>query len=77
MPYYAVLIVTMVTSYTLILCLAMVLSPLLEFPTQALMHNIERWATQEPQAKRPTTALFSKNLVLNRKIREEPAHGEA
>ena len=79
MPYYAVLIVTMVTSYTLILLLAMVLSPLLEFPTQALMRNIERWSTEEPQPKRPTTAPFSKDIVLNRKIKEsaEPVHGQA
>lgn len=77
MPYYATLLITFVTSYSPILMLAMVLSPLLEFPTQALMRNIERWATQEPQPKRPTTALLSKDLVLDRKIRDEPAHGEA
>lgn len=76
MPYYCTLLITMVTSYTLILLLAMCLSPLLEFPTQALMRNVERWATVEPQAKRPTTAPFSKDLVLNRKIKESE-HGDA
>jgi hypothetical protein len=76
MPYYCTLIITLVTSYTLILLLGMFLSPLLEFPTQALMRNIERWATVEPQPKRPTTAPFSKDLVLNRKIKESE-HGDA
>lgn len=76
MPYWANLIVTLVTTYVLILLLALVLTPLLEFPTQALMRNIERWTKEEPRPKRPTTAPFSKDLVLNRKSKESAA-GEA
>jgi len=76
MPYWANLLVTLVTTYALILLLAWVMTPLLEFPTQALMRNIDRWTKEEPQAKRPTTAPFSKDLVLNRK-NKETAPGEA
>jgi hypothetical protein len=70
MPYWANLLVTLVTTYVWILVLAWVLTPLLEFPTQALMRNIERWTKEEPRPKRPTTAPFSKDLVLNRKRKD-------
>jgi hypothetical protein len=76
MPYWANLLVTLVTTYALILLLAVVLTPLLEFPTQAVMRNIDRWTKEEPRPKRPTTAPFSKDLVLNRKG-EESATVEA
>lgn len=76
MPYWANLLVTLVTTYALILLLALILTPLLDFPTQALMRNIDRWTKEEPMPKKPTTAPFSKDLVLNRKGKES-ATGEA
>ena len=76
MPYWANLLVTLVTTYTLILLLALILTPLLDYPTQALMRNIDWWTKEEPIPKRPTTTPFSKDLVLNRKGKES-ATGEA
>jgi peptidoglycan/LPS O-acetylase OafA/YrhL len=73
MPYWANLLVTLVTTYIMILLLAWILTPLLEFPTQALMRNIDRWTKEEPRPKRPTTAPFSKDIVLNRKDNESAA----
>jgi len=66
MPYWANLLVTLVTTYVMIFALAWVLTPLLEFPTLALMRNLERWTKEEPRPKMPTTAPFSKGIVLNR-----------
>lgn len=66
MPYWANLLVTFSTTYFWIFALAWILTPLLEFPTQAMMRNIDRWTKEEPKPKRPTTAPFSKDLVLNR-----------
>ena len=65
-PYWANLIVTLVTTYIMIFLLAWILTPLLEFPTLALMRNLDRWTKEEPRAKSPTTAPFSKDIVLNR-----------
>lgn len=66
LPYWANLLVTFTTTFFWIFALAWILTPLLEFPTQALMRNIDRWTKEEPKPKRPTTAPFSKGLVLNR-----------
>jgi peptidoglycan/LPS O-acetylase OafA/YrhL len=64
MPYWANLIVTLVTTYVMIFALAWVLTPLLE-------------TKEEPRAKRPTTAPFSKDIVLNRSGEESTASGGA
>lgn len=77
MPYWANLLVTLVTTYAVILLLAWVLTPLLEFPTLALMRNLERWTKEEPRPKRPTTAPFSKDIVLNRSGEEVAGDGGA
>lgn len=65
-PYWAVLLVTLITTYALIFLLASVLTPLIEFPTQALMRDLDRWVKDEPVKKRETTAPFSKDLVVKR-----------
>ena len=77
MPYWANLMVTLVTTYVMIFLLAWVLTPLLEFPTLALMRNLERWTKEEPRPKRPTTAPFSKDIVLNRSGEEVAGDGGA
>lgn len=76
LPYWANLLITSMTTYVLIFLLACVFTPLLEFPTQALMRNIDRWSKEEPLKKRATTAPFSKDIVLNRKSSSK-AIGEA
>ncbi|KAF2862309.1 glycoside hydrolase family 16 protein [Piedraia hortae CBS 480.64] len=70
-PYWANLIITFLTSYFWLFLLAYILTPLLEFPTQALMRNIDRWSKHEPVPKRRTTAPFGKAIVLNRNNNEE------
>lgn len=71
-PYWAVLLVTFVTTYALIFLLATVLTPLIEFPTQAVMRNLDRWTKDEPVPKRSTTAPFPKNMVLGRHGGDHP-----
>lgn len=66
LPYWANLLITLVTTYAMIFLLAWILAPLLEFPTQAVMRRIDRWTKEDPKPKRATTAPFSKDLVLNR-----------
>ncbi|KAI7231781.1 hypothetical protein KC330_g6247 [Hortaea werneckii] len=65
-PYWANLLITLITTYALLFLLATVLTPLMEFPTQALMRNIDRWTKDEPVPRRPTVAPFKKDLVENR-----------
>lgn len=65
-PYWANLLVNLITTYALIFLLATFLTPLIEFPTQAFMRNLDRWTKDEPVARRETTAPFSKELVVNR-----------
>ena len=67
LPYWANLLVTFSTTYVLIFALARAMAPLLEFPTQAVMRNLDRWSKEEPLGKRATTAPFSKDIVLDRK----------
>lgn len=73
LPYWGNLLVTLVTTYSWIFLLASVLTPLLEFPTQALMRNIDRWTKEEPVPKRSTIAPFRKELVVNRNGAEHGA----
>ncbi|KAK6389487.1 hypothetical protein LTR65_006658 [Meristemomyces frigidus] len=75
-PYWAVLLVTLVTTYTLIFALATVLSPAIDVPTQALMRTLDRWTKDEPVPKRRTTAPFSKDIVVNRQCGDQ-AVGES
>lgn len=65
-PYWANLLVTLITTYGFIFGLASVLTPLIDFPTQALMRNIDRWMKDEPRKKRRTTAPFTKAIVVDR-----------
>ncbi|GAB7365589.1 hypothetical protein MBLNU230_g6660t1 [Neophaeotheca triangularis] len=65
-PYWANLIITLVTTYAWIFILARVLTPLMEFPTQAFMRNLDRWTRDEPLPKRMTIAPFGKELVVKR-----------
>ncbi|WPH03549.1 Glycosyl hydrolases family 16 [Acrodontium crateriforme] len=65
-PYWANLLVTLVTTYGFIFGLASVLTPLIDFPTQALMRNIDRWMKDEPRKKRQSTAPFTKAIVIDR-----------
>ncbi|KAF2772416.1 hypothetical protein EJ03DRAFT_372162 [Teratosphaeria nubilosa] len=69
LPYWANLLITLVATYAVIFLLASILTPLIEFPTQAFMRNLDRWMKEEPKPKRLTTAPFGKQIVLNR-------HGE-
>lgn len=72
-PYWGVLLVTLITTYTLIFALAKVLTPMIEFPTQAFMRNLDRWTKDEPVPKRSTTQPFNKDIVVNRMGGGEPA----
>ncbi|KAK5132949.1 hypothetical protein LTR08_008312 [Meristemomyces frigidus] len=65
-PYWANLLVTLVTTYAFIFLLATVLTPLMDFPTQAVMRTLDRWTKDDPVAKRDTTSPFSRDLVVNR-----------
>lgn len=75
-PYWGNLLVTLVTTYAIIFLLATILTPLIEFPTQALMRNLDRWTKDEPVPKRSTIAPFNKSLVVNRQVTEH-ASGES
>ncbi|KAK5126407.1 hypothetical protein LTR85_010643 [Meristemomyces frigidus] len=65
-PYWGVLLVTLITTYALIFALATVLTPAIEIPTQAMMRNLDRWTKDESIPKRRTTAPFNKDIVVNR-----------
>lgn len=65
-PYWAVLLIVAVVCYGVIFMLVFLLTPLVEFVTQATMRNIWRWATEEPVPSRQTIAPFSKSLILDR-----------
>jgi peptidoglycan/LPS O-acetylase OafA/YrhL len=72
-PYWANLLITLITTYALIFLLAYILTPLMEVPVQAVMRNMDRWTKEEPQPKRQTTAPFGKEIVLGRHAEESPA----
>lgn len=76
-PYWANLLVTFVTTYFWIFMLASVMTPLLEYPTQALTRNMERWNTEEPLPKRMTIAPYGKELVIKRMEGETQENGTA
>jgi len=65
-PYWANLIVTLITTYAVIFLLASIMTPLIEKPTQGLMRNLDRWSKDEPVPKRNTLAPFPKELVIDR-----------
>lgn len=62
-PYWANLLVTLVTCYILIFALAAVLSPLMEVPVQGVMRTLDRWTKHEPVPPRKTIAPFTKDLL--------------
>ena len=76
-PYWANLLVTLVTTYIFIFLLATVLTPLMDLPTHAVMRTLDRWTRDEPTAKRETTAPFSRDLVRDRNDMSPPAVHEA
>lgn len=65
-PYWALLLIVAVVCYSVILAFVFITSPLVEFATQAAMPNVSRKATEAPVPHRTATALFDKNLVLDR-----------
>lgn len=65
-PYWANLLVNLVTTYMMIFLLASVLTPLMEVPTQGALRIMDRWTMKEPMKKRPMTAPFSKALIMDR-----------
>jgi peptidoglycan/LPS O-acetylase OafA/YrhL len=65
-PYWANLLVNLVTTYIMIFLLASVLTPLMEVPTQGALRIMDRWTMKEPIKKRPMTAPFSKALIMDR-----------
>jgi peptidoglycan/LPS O-acetylase OafA/YrhL len=65
-PYWANLLVNLVTTYIMIFLLASVLTPLMEVPTQGALRIMDRWTMKEPMKKRPMTAPFSKALIMDR-----------
>ncbi|KAF2717264.1 glycoside hydrolase family 16 protein [Polychaeton citri CBS 116435] len=70
-PYWANLIITALTSYTVIAMVAKILTPWIEFITRATLRNVWRWASEAPIPKRQTTAPFNKELILNRQAEPE------
>ena len=66
LPYEVVLLLTGLICYAVILTTAVILSPLIEFMTQAAMKHIWRWATEEPVPHRNTTAPFTKAMIIDR-----------
>lgn len=74
LPYWAVLLLTALLCYTIILAAAFIISPMIEFATQSAMKNIWRWATEEPIPHRPTTAPFPKALIIDRGNQQEEQH---
>ncbi|KAH9828472.1 Glycosyl hydrolases family 16 [Teratosphaeria destructans] len=61
-PYWANLLINLVATYAVIFLLASILTPLIEFPTQALMRNLDRWMKEEPRPKRRTTRRLASRL---------------
>ena len=73
-PYWAILLVTGVVCYSVIIVVTMIMTPLIEATTRGATKNIWRWATEEPVPHRQTTAPFNKGLVLGRAADEaQPA----
>lgn len=79
LPYWAILLVTAVVCYSIIMILTVLITPMIEFATKGSTKNIWRWATEEPVPHRPTTAPFNKQLVVGRMKEEEDdsRHAEA
>ena len=71
LPYSVVLLLVAGICYTVILGIAFILSPLIEFTTQAAMKHLWRWATEEPIPHRSTTAPFTKALIIDRQTAED------
>lgn len=65
-PYWGTLLVNAVCCYSLIMILAVIMTPLIDFSTKGVTKNIWRWATEMPVPHRATTAPFDKALVLGR-----------
>ncbi|KAF2164801.1 glycoside hydrolase family 16 protein [Zasmidium cellare ATCC 36951] len=65
-PYWAILLITAVVCYSIIMILTVIITPMIEFATKGATKNIWRWATEEPVPHRPTTAPFNKQLVVGR-----------
>lgn len=77
-PYWAILLAVGLVCYTVIFCFALVVTPMIEFVTQATMRNVWRWATEEPVPARQTTAPFAKALILDRgSLKDETKPEEA
>lgn len=65
-PYWANLLITLLSCYVVITLASVILTPLVEFITRSTIKNVWRWASEEPVPKIPTTGKFSKALILNR-----------
>lgn len=65
-PYWAILLVTAVVCYTVIIIGATLITPLTDFVTKSFSKNFWRTASEEPVPHRPTTAPFNKALVIDR-----------
>lgn len=71
LPYWAILLVTGVVCYSMIMILTVMITPMIEFATKGSTKNIWRWATEEPVPHRATTAPFNKQLVLGRMAEDD------
>jgi hypothetical protein len=68
-PYWAVLLVVAMVCYSVILGMAFMMSPLIEFVTQATMRNLHRWGTEDDVPHLATTSPFDKGILV-----QEPAN---
>jgi hypothetical protein len=74
-PYWAILLITALSCYTVILIGATLVTPLTDFVTKSVSKNLWRMASEDPVPHRPTTAPFNKALVIDRinEDAEQPA----
>jgi hypothetical protein len=73
-PYWAILLITAVVCYTVIILGAVIVTPMTDFVTKSATKNIWRSASEEPVPHRPTTAPFTKALVIDRPNEDESQH---
>lgn len=76
-PYWAILLVTAVCCYTVIIIGATLITPLTDFVTKSISKNLWRMATEETVPHRPTTAPFNKALVIDRPNEEAEQRASA
>ncbi|KAI5363346.1 Putative glycoside hydrolase family 16, concanavalin A-like lectin/glucanase domain superfamily [Septoria linicola] len=72
LPYWAILLITGLVCYAILILVTIIITPLIEFATKGATKNIWRWATEEPVPHRRTTAPFNKELIMGR----QPEEGE-